>query len=179
MYYNTFVIKLLFSIKWFLGPILGGFLITSNSTWRTTFWFCFAFSLVVVLLILFMYPETYRENDKWDTSLPTTTIDISNEKSKDNNNDKDSVIALQSSMEEDRDRHPTQSQVDNVSSTTLVAEAAKNGGLKKKKTLNPIKPFVYLRHPHVLLASLVMAFAFGSMFAVIIIYNYINISLLC
>ena len=178
VYYNKFFIKRLFPLKCFLGPIIGGFLITSNSTWRTTFWFCFAFSLTVVLLILFVYPETYRENEKWDTYLPTTMMDINNEKAKDNNNDKDSVIAIQVSMEEDHDRHSTQSQEATVSSPTSTIDAANNGDTKKKKTLNPIKPFLYLRHPHVLLASLVMASAFGSMFTVIIIYNYINVFLL-
>ncbi|KAI8136917.1 major facilitator superfamily domain-containing protein [Fennellomyces sp. T-0311] len=123
-----------------IGPILGGFLIMSDLSWRATFWFCFAFAFAVVLLIIFTYPETYRINEKWD-GLPTK-------------NDSASVRSGTVSI--------VASKTSNDDTPTVTDE--KQG--KKKKTMNPIRPFLMLRHPHVLLTSIVMSVAFGSMFAV-------------
>ncbi|KAG2219786.1 hypothetical protein INT45_008877 [Circinella minor] len=146
--------------KCYLGPILGGFLIMSNLTWRTAFWFCLAFSCTVLVLILFTYPETYRDNEKWDTVLETGTMDVNSEKTK-SNNDQYLDLAIQIPMEEDQYVHSAQSQ--SIAITT-PSSTPKSNGARKKKTFNPIKPFQYFRHPHVLLASLIVAFVFGSMF---------------
>ncbi|KAG2219778.1 hypothetical protein INT45_008869 [Circinella minor] len=165
-----------------IGPILGGFLIMSDLKWRATFLFCFAFAFTVVLLITFTYPETYRENEKWDTSLPITTTSDSykNEKQQQtatkNNNDNGSE-STRISLEQEPDNVSTNSKQSRTiaASSNIDPAFSKNNNdnnnedaieIKKKKTLNPIKPFLYLRHPHVLLASLVTAVAFGSMFAV-------------
>ncbi|KAI7849120.1 major facilitator superfamily domain-containing protein [Circinella umbellata] len=142
-----------------LGPILGGFLIMSNLTWRTVFWFCLAFSCTVLVLILFTFPETYRDNEKWDTFSQTAAMDVSNSEKPKSNSDQYSDLVIQIPMEKDQYVRPSQSQ-------SSAITTPKSNGDGKKKTFNPIKPFQYFRHTHVLLASLIMAFVFGSMFVV-------------
>lgn len=80
------LLRLLFTFTnmiYILGPIIGGFLIMSELTWKATFWFCFAFGMAVFLYLFFLYPETYRDNAKFDAAdvgdaetiknVPTTT----------------------------------------------------------------------------------------------------------
>ncbi|KAF7732041.1 hypothetical protein EC973_007146 [Apophysomyces ossiformis] len=110
-----------------LGPILGGLLIMSQESWRATFWFCFAFGIFIFVIIFFFLPETYRDNDKFDTFLPTTTSG--------------------------EDKHD-------------VSTKEKQQEISKKKSFNPIAPFLLLRHPFILIASVVSGIFFGSMFAV-------------
>ncbi|KAI9251789.1 major facilitator superfamily domain-containing protein [Phascolomyces articulosus] len=155
-----------------LGPILGGFLIMSDSSWRTAFWFCFAFALTVLLLVIFTYPETYRVNEKWDIGLPMIKESQHDEKNQKNN----AITTKEEDDELHADSEDTQVSVSIEEGCDLELTGSKqhdaaaiynkvNAKDMKKKPMNPIKPFLYLRHPHVLLSSLVMACAFGSMFA--------------
>ena len=52
----------------------------SDLTWRATFWFCFAFGVFVTIVLFFFYPETYRDNEKFDAELPIQHINISDTK---------------------------------------------------------------------------------------------------
>ncbi|KAI8330602.1 major facilitator superfamily domain-containing protein [Chlamydoabsidia padenii] len=115
-----------------LGPIIGGVLIMSKDGWRATFWFCLALGLFIALIVFFLLPETYRDNNKFDVGLPKIHTPIEEEQDK-----------TQGSHEEDQ--------------VTIVAN---------KPRMNPLAPFLLLRHPFVLLAALVGGIAFGSMFAV-------------
>ena len=166
----------------------------SDLSWRATFWFCFAFAFTVVLLIIFTYPETYRENAKWDINLPTTTSSDSYEDEKrqqqvttTTGNKDDGSESTRISIEQVSDNASTNSkQSRTIAASSNIDPSSNNNNnndnnnettieIKKKKSLNPIKPFLYLRHPHVLLASLVTAVAFGSMFAVsILLQNLIS-----
>ncbi|KAG0182554.1 hypothetical protein DFQ28_006657 [Apophysomyces sp. BC1034] len=109
-----------------LGPILGGLLIISKESWRATFWFCFAFGIFILTVIFFFLPETYRDNEKFDTKLPTAAT------------------------KQEPDTSPREKQEPE----------------QKKKSFNPIAPFLLLRHPFILIASIVSGIFFGSMFAV-------------
>ncbi|KAI9488784.1 major facilitator superfamily domain-containing protein [Zychaea mexicana] len=146
-----------------IGPILGGFLIMSDLNWRATFWFCFAFAFMVILMIIFIYPETYRENDKWDVALPTTVKE--NEKQQEQSVEEDEGGGDQDSASTQISSPATPS-TNSKTSGTIAAIPHNDAVAKKKKPLNPIRPFLYLRHPHVLLASLVMGVSFGAMFCV-------------
>ncbi|RCH83713.1 hypothetical protein CU098_007768, partial [Rhizopus stolonifer] len=97
-----------------LGPIIGGFLIISDLTWRATFWFCFALAVMIFLILFFLLPETYRDDDQFDLNLSLAN--------------------------------------------------AKLAPIKRR--INPIGPFLLLRHPFIFLSSFVSAIAFGCMFAV-------------
>ncbi|KAI9251786.1 major facilitator superfamily domain-containing protein [Phascolomyces articulosus] len=156
-----------------IGPILGGFLIMSDLNWRATFWFCMSFAFAVVLLITFTYPETYRENAKWDAALPMTTVDEKQQTTtaKDNLDSNSESTRFSQDKKDEQDNISTHSQLSHtVADSSNISSSPNNHKIiiehKKKKMINPIKPFLYLRHPHVLLASLVTAVAFGSMFAV-------------
>ncbi|RCI05113.1 hypothetical protein CU098_009016 [Rhizopus stolonifer] len=121
-----------------LGPIIGGFLIMSDLTWRATFWFCFAFALFNLAVIFLFYPETYRNNEKYDLELP-----MDNDNTSSASSETLDPVAPEKNAEND-----------------TVMKSAIN------KRINPIAPFLLLRHPFVFLASFVSAVAFGSMFAV-------------
>lgn len=44
------------------GPIVGGALVATPLSWRATFWFCSAYGLVTFVLLLFLLPETFRND---------------------------------------------------------------------------------------------------------------------
>jgi multidrug resistance protein len=137
-----------------LGPIIGGFLIMSDFSWRATFWFCVAFAGSIGTVLFLFFPETFRDDLKWDNdnaSLASTlTIDelcqppaqkLNREKSNASNN-KDI-------------------QADNV--------AAKESGIAIKnepQRQHPLAAFVLLKHPFIMIASLISGIAFGCMFAI-------------
>ncbi|KAI9316276.1 major facilitator superfamily domain-containing protein [Dichotomocladium elegans] len=143
-----------------LGPIIGGFLIMSPLSWRATYWFCFAYGVFVALLLFVFYPETYR-GTHFDRQLPTITVD------------EKPAAAEHTSPDDpagaDRSRCAS-SEASTVSISMDPAPTNKNDNQlvesTVKKTLNPILPFLLLRHPHILLAAVVSGVAFGAMFAV-------------
>ncbi|CDH52070.1 hypothetical protein RO3G_09409 [Lichtheimia corymbifera JMRC:FSU:9682] len=44
------------------GPIIGGALVATPLSWRATFWFCSAYGLATFILLLFLLPETFRND---------------------------------------------------------------------------------------------------------------------
>ncbi|KAI8148372.1 major facilitator superfamily domain-containing protein [Fennellomyces sp. T-0311] len=132
------------------GPIIGGFLIMSDLTWRATFWFCVAFGAVVVITTFFFMPETFRDDKRWDTgSLPTTAP--SNDDSRSTSSETISIHASPNNVTDEK---------------TLQQQEVVPTSQQPKKTLNPIRPFFLLRYPHIMLSSWVGGIAFGSMFAI-------------
>ncbi|KAI9492898.1 major facilitator superfamily domain-containing protein [Zychaea mexicana] len=135
-----------------IGPIIGGFLIMSAITWRATYWFCVAFGGVVVVITFFFMPETFRDDKKFDVgTLPTTAASHEQQKQDGGDNDEDSRSSQTISMGTPDEKELQQ--------TSQVQQ-------EKKQTLNPIRPFLLLRFPHIFLSSLVGGIAFGSMFAI-------------
>ncbi|KAG1474797.1 hypothetical protein G6F56_000132 [Rhizopus delemar] len=133
-----------------LGPIIGGFLIMSSLTWRATFWFCFAFALFIFSMVFIAFPETFRHASKFDVELPVTA----------------NKSALSSTETVERS--------DNSNSTCSKLEGAKvsqednkeQTAPINKKGINPIAPFLLLRHPFILFAAMASGIAFGCMFAI-------------
>lgn len=123
----------------------------SDQTWRATFWFCFAFGMMVAIVILAVYPETYRVNEKFDPpeEAPSPSSDTSSESTT-------VSITMPSAASGEANADQPSKEKKDVEQVTPV----------KKKRINIIRPFLMLRHPHVMLTSIVAAIAFGSMFAV-------------
>ncbi|KAI7902729.1 major facilitator superfamily domain-containing protein [Cokeromyces recurvatus] len=150
-----------------LGPIIGGFLIMSPLSWRATFWFCFAFALAIFGYLFFFFPETYRVNDKFDLQLPV----VNNNSSDPNltityNNDNSPSRSSSSTLNQvttQQDKIMTQEELNRSKNTinekTTIAPPT-------NKRMNPIAPFLLLRHPFIFLASFISGIAFGCMFAV-------------
>ncbi|KAI8078881.1 major facilitator superfamily domain-containing protein [Halteromyces radiatus] len=126
-----------------LGPILGGVLIMSKEGWRATFWFCLALGLFASLMVFFFLPETYRDNARFDASLPIA------EKTDQTQQGVTQTTEDASSIADDEDGIT-------ISNSTPI----------KKARMNPLSSFFLLRHPFIFLASLVGGICFGSMFAV-------------
>ncbi|KAK4518156.1 uncharacterized protein ATC70_001507 [Mucor velutinosus] len=141
-----------------LGPIIGGFLIISVLSWRATFWFCVAFALFIACNIFFLFPETYRDNAKWDMQLPTTSND-------------DKASSISSATLEGNAHQPEieasseKSQIDTVEHQIPVEPKPAAAQPQARRT-NPFAAFLLLRHPFVLCSALVSGIAFGCMFAV-------------
>ncbi|CAO3667687.1 unnamed protein product [Rhizopus stolonifer] len=141
-----------------MGPIIGGFLIMSDLTWRATFWFCFSFAIFIFSLVFFFFPETYRVNSKFDLKLPivqpnnTSSTDVDTSVLSQSNKflGEEESISLESSVQKNKE--------EKISAETTNSQ--------EKKGINPIAPFLLLRHPYIFIASLASGIAFGSMFAV-------------
>lgn len=144
-----------------LGPIIGGFLIMSALSWRATFWFCVAFALFIACNIFFLFPETYRDNAKWDMQLPTT-------KDEDNSSSITSRT-LEDDNQPETENIPEKSQIDSIEQINGAVESNPTTTATvqpQKRPSNPFAAFILLKHPFVLCAALVSGIAFGSMFAV-------------
>ncbi|KAI8148247.1 major facilitator superfamily domain-containing protein [Fennellomyces sp. T-0311] len=129
-----------------IGPIVGGFLIMSDLTWRATYWFCVAFGAVAVITTFFFMSETFRDDTRWDIgTLPT----VAPSKDDTSSSRAETIASPRSSSS---DGKPDEKQ------ETLPEP--------KKKKLNPIKPFLLLRYPHILLSSVIGGVAYGTMFSV-------------
>lgn len=115
----------------------------SDLSWRATFWFCFALACFIILYLLILFPETYRPSERFDVKLPVTLQD---------DNSSSSTIDYNNNQNNQQNEKVTQ--VDQA--TTVI----------KKQRVNPIAAFILLRHPFVLLASIISGIAFGAMFAV-------------
>ncbi|CAO3630987.1 unnamed protein product [Mucor fragilis] len=144
-----------------LGPIIGGFLIISVLSWRATFWFCVAFALFIACNIFFLFPETYRDNAKWDMQLPTTCND-------DKSSSSSSTTLEDDAHQPETEAIPEKSQTDTVEQAHQVPAEAKPAAIQAQpaRRTNPFAAFLLLRHPFVLCSALVSGIAFGSMFAV-------------
>lgn len=122
----------------------------SSLTWRATFWFCFAFALFIFSMVFIAFPETFRHASKFDVELPVTA----------------NKSALSSTETVERS--------DNSNSTCSKLEGAKvsqednkeQTAPINKKGINPIAPFLLLRHPFILFAAMASGIAFGCMFAI-------------
>ncbi|KAF7730445.1 hypothetical protein EC973_002252 [Apophysomyces ossiformis] len=131
-----------------LGPIVGGFLIISNSSWRATFLFCVALAVFNIAFVFFALPETYRIDEKFDTQLPfADRLSLAEGKSKGSASD-----SLSETLSGTDERPKENASTANVN-------------VPSKPKLNPISVFLLLRHPFILMGSLVSGIAFGCMFA--------------
>lgn len=115
----------------------------SALSWRATFWFCFAFALFIFTCLLLLFPETYRDNAKYDMELPVSTSSISETIEE----------QPQPANENDKDNEVTQKE-----EKSYVAPV--------RKALNPFAAFILLKHPFILLSAVISGIAFGCMFAV-------------
>jgi MFS family permease len=107
--------------------------------------------MFVMSLVFFFFPETYRINAKFDVELPTTA----EPKNADN-------ASLSGTLDENAPAskyHDMVEKEDSAEEKSPVVE-------QKKRRMNPIASFYFLRHPFVLLSSLISGIAFGCMFAV-------------
>lgn len=114
----------------------------SALTWRATFWFCFAFALFIFTCLFFFFPETYRDNEKHDMELPTSTFSIS-----------DTI-----DEQPQTDENGKEITVNQKEEKTIVAPA--------KRVVNPFSAFILLKHPFILISAIISGIAFGCMFAV-------------
>lgn len=139
-----------------LGPIIGGFLIMSDLSWRATFWFCVAFAGSIGAALFFFFPETFRDDLKWDNYDPSLASTLTFDE-------------LYQPPVQDMNREKTNAsntndiQADHV--TTKESEIAiKNESQKGQQ--HPLAAFVLLKHPFIMIASLISGIAFGCMFAI-------------
>lgn len=123
-----------------VGPIVGGFLIISALSWRATFWFCVAFAGTIAMALFFFFPETFRDETKW--------------------NDDKTVINPYNEVDQPAARSLSKEETAVNQSEIVVEEEPKKGGQ------HPLAAFVLLKHPFIMIASLVSGIAFGCMFAV-------------
>lgn len=119
----------------------------SPLSWRSTFWFCVAFALSIMITLILFFPETYRINEKFDLELPTT-------KTEDDN------TSLSSTLE------PSTTTPDSGSNQKEQTANADQVVLAPKRRINPIGAFLFLKYPFVFLSALISGIAFGCMFAV-------------
>ena len=141
----------------------------SALSWRATFWFCVAFALFIACNIFFFFPETYRDNAKWDMQLPTTK-------------DEDNSSSITSRTLEDDNQPETKivyekNQIDSTEQSNIAVESKPTAPppttppptttlQPQKRSSNPFAAFILLKHPFVLCSALVSGIAFGCMFAV-------------
>ncbi|KAK4515879.1 uncharacterized protein ATC70_010837 [Mucor velutinosus] len=123
-----------------VGPIVGGFLIISALSWRATFWFCVAFAGAVAAGLFFFFPETFRDEYKW--------------------NDDKTVITPYSELNQPATQDLSKEKTTADQSEIVIEEEPRKGGQ------HPLAAFILLKHPFIMIASLVSGIAFGCMFAV-------------
>jgi hypothetical protein len=129
----------------------------SPLSWRATFWFCFAFALFIMSILILFFPETYRIDAKYDLELPTS-----------NTKSDTSSSASSATLDQLPNAPENQSKKTEVEKSVTVEESANSDktALAQKRRMNPIKPFLLLRHPFILLSAFISGIAFGCMFAV-------------
>ncbi|KAG2227158.1 hypothetical protein INT45_003888 [Circinella minor] len=125
-----------------VGPILGGFLVTSDLKWRTPFIFCFSIGSLIVFITFFWMPETYRDCGYFDTVKIHEVVVAKN------NNDS---MMYRTVVEKDTD--------------SLKMSHDQQRMEEKRQPFNLLRPLLLLQYPNILIASLVGAIAFGSLFA--------------
>ncbi|KAI8984509.1 major facilitator superfamily domain-containing protein [Mycotypha africana] len=171
-----------------IGPLLGGLLLMSPTTWRATFWFCFAFALFILCITFFITPETYRDSAKFDLQLPTartatnmtttTTVTIANNntqgekapthtynsvKMESNSNTVQNVTEIKSSSSS----IITTNDNDNVDSDITFSNRKRQIVTPAvSKPFNPFVSFWLLRHPFVIMSAITSGLFFGGMFAI-------------
>lgn len=135
----------------------------SDLSWRATFWFCFALGLFIFTLVFFVFPETYRDNAKFDQRLPTVhpnnkPVSSSASTAETVDQPTESKVAVESN---EPSKFTTESTM-----TVYQEKPANKDAAVPKKSINPIAPFLLLRHPFVFLAAFASGVAFGTMFAI-------------
>ncbi|KAI8067176.1 major facilitator superfamily domain-containing protein [Gongronella butleri] len=148
-----------------LGPIIGGLLIMSAQGWRATFWFCLAAGMVSSLVVFFLLPETYRINAKFDLDLPTKDVNGAEKKAVDERHDDEKQAADDSTVVSSPVNADGAAQKDKAASAEPVSAPAPLH-TEPRKRVNPIGPFLLLRHPFILIAALGGGLSFSVMFAV-------------
>ncbi|KAI7848103.1 major facilitator superfamily domain-containing protein [Circinella umbellata] len=125
-----------------VGPIFGGFLVTSDWKWRASFLFCFSIGSLIAFITFFWMPETYRDCGH------VGTVEIQEVAVVENNNDS---MLYNTVVEEDiaslKMPHKNRQRIE-----------------EQKQSFNLLRPLLLLQYPTILIASLVGAIAFGSLF---------------
>ena len=135
----------------------------SHLSWRATFWFCVAFGLTVITLVMAAYPETYREDAKFDDLAITDEKGAAQQQRHNGNMDPDDGASTATTGSNTVSVHSPDNHLKNNDKPKVNSTLAKK---EKRKPINPIRPFLMLRHPHVLLVAIIQGSAFGCMFAV-------------
>lgn len=141
----------------------------SPLSWRATFWFCVAFGLTVITMIMAAYPETYREDARFDVAITNEKKEAAQQQRHNGNMDPDDGASTATTGSNTVSVHVPDNHVKNDKSkgaTTIDMKASPLAKKEKRKPINPIRPFLMLRHPHVLLVAIIQGIAFGCMFAV-------------
>ncbi|KAK9766765.1 hypothetical protein K7432_003926, partial [Basidiobolus ranarum] len=126
-----------------LGPTIGGFL-TSGFGWRATFWFCAIFASIILLVMFFTLPETYREESQWP-ALPTDTTELNH-----------------------KPECTVPSEITRVNNATeiIIPESRSNLVSIPPKRMNPVASLGLLRHWFVVVVSIETGISFGAMFTI-------------
>lgn len=117
------------------GPIIGG-LLAQHLGWRSTQWFLAVYGAVLVLSILFALPETLKAPDSKSLETQPNSIAATEQ------SDRNWVISRQS----------------------LQQNTKKLLKISKQFIIDPLKIFMYLRFPAVLITIFYASITFGSLY---------------
>ncbi|KAI7896717.1 major facilitator superfamily domain-containing protein [Mucor mucedo] len=121
-----------------VGPIVGGG-VTTAIGWRSVFWICAGYGVLLFLFLFFFFPETYRLDHQWDQTFTelqsqTTLVDLS------------SVVVLDQEEPKPSTPPPPPPPVENTT------------------RFNPFKSFMMLKYAFVCCVAIEIGFCFGTMF---------------
>ncbi|KAI9251788.1 major facilitator superfamily domain-containing protein [Phascolomyces articulosus] len=168
-YYGVFVGPL-------IGPVVGGGLIMTKQTWRATFWFLFAYGITILILVFFALPETYRDNERFDKEVQEQSLQKAHD-----DEEKGKIEDIKEGDNKEEKNYMQDDDVCSMDPGTTVINVDQNDGEQNNtkdkietvrsaransKRINPIEPFLMLRHPFVLLASMISGISFGAMYAI-------------
>lgn len=116
--------------------------------------------MAITTYLFISFPETYRINALWDLALPTSVAPA-----------KDNSSSISSETVEQA-HQPQQLDADENNEKDIVIEKSENEKTAApsapvgRPRINPIAPFLMLRHPFIFISSIISGLAFGCMFAV-------------
>ena len=155
----------------------------THQTWRATFWFLFAYGVVILVFVFFALPETYRDIERFDNNI-IERIDIGDkDKNKDQEREKkfrEKEVIIKEEKSNITEDDLCSSSVDPGTTVINMGDQEEKEGTEEtntkkkteliksgeKKRINPIEPFLMLRHPFVFLASMIAGISFGAMYAI-------------
>ena len=140
-------------------------------TWRATYWFCVAFGAVVVIITFFFMPETFRDDKRFDvgtlpTIIPPPKANNINDTASERSSETTVSVRSETSLDEKGPQQPIPPVTQHSTTNETGQQEQRQQQGQKKKTLNPIQPFLLLRYPNILISSIIGGIAFGSMFCI-------------
>lgn len=111
---------------------------TTAIGWRSVFWICAGYGVLLFLFLFFFFPETYRLDHQWDQSFTelqsqTTLVNFS------------SLVVPESDQEERKPNSPPPPPSNN-------------------SRFNPFQSFMMLKYGFVVCVAIEIGFCFGTMF---------------